>query len=144
MFIVDPSLTTSCVIAMLVILMKLISVTGLMGKYESFRSISQSTWKLVVLNFESSKFFTLISWNTNKLYHIMLYWLHLTMFKPCSWRGVLDTTLCDKVCQWLKIIAIGRWFSPGTLVSSTNITDCHEITEILLEVVLNTINLNQS
>ena len=29
-------------------------------------------------------------------------------FKPRSWRGVLDTTLCDKVCQWL---ATGRWFS---------------------------------
>jgi len=22
-------------------------------------------------------------------------------FEPCSWRCVLDTTLCDKVCQWL-------------------------------------------
>jgi len=20
-------------------------------------------------------------------------------FQPCSWRGVLDTTLCGKVCQ---------------------------------------------
>ena len=30
------------------------------------------------------------------------------------------------------------WFSPGTLVSSTNKTDCHDITEILLKVVLNT------
>ena len=27
-----------------------------------------------------------------------------------------DTTLCDKVCQWL---ATGRWFSPSTPVSST-------------------------
>ena len=26
-------------------------------------------------------------------------------------RGVLNTTLCDKVCQWL---ATGRWFSSGT------------------------------
>ena len=26
---------------------------------------------------------------------------------PSSWRGVLDTTLYDKVCQWL---AAGRWF----------------------------------
>jgi hypothetical protein len=32
------------------------------------------------------------------------------------------------------------WFSPGTLVSSTNKTDRHDITEILLIVVLNTIN----
>jgi hypothetical protein len=33
-------------------------------------------------------------------------------------RGVLDTTLCDEVCQWL---VTGRWFSVGTPVSSTNI-----------------------
>ena len=39
------------------------------------------------------------------------------------------TTLCDKVCQWL---ATGLWFSPGPLVSSTNKTDRHDITEILL------------
>jgi hypothetical protein len=50
----------------------------------------------------------------------------------------LCTTLCDKVCQWL---ATGWWFSPGTPVSSINKTDHHDITEILLEVVLNTINL---
>jgi hypothetical protein len=31
-------------------------------------------------------------------------------------------------------------FSPGTRVSSTNITDRHDITEILLKVALNTIN----
>jgi hypothetical protein len=31
-------------------------------------------------------------------------------------RGVLDTTLCDKVCQWL---ATGQRFSPGPPVSST-------------------------
>ena len=51
-----------------------------------------------------------------------------------SRRGVLDTTLCDKVCQWL---ASGWWFSMGTPVSSTNKTDCHDITEILLKVALN-------
>jgi hypothetical protein len=50
--------------------------------------------------------------------------------------GVLDTTLCDKVCQWL---AGGLWFSP---VSSTKKTDCHYISEILLRVALNTITLN--
>jgi hypothetical protein len=36
-------------------------------------------------------------------------------------QGVLCTTLCDKVCQWL---ATGRWFSP---VSSTYKTDRHDI-----------------
>ena len=53
-------------------------------------------------------------------------------------RGVLSKTLCDKVCQWL---VTGQWFSPSTLGSSTNKTDRHDITEILLKVVLNTITL---
>ena len=34
----------------------------------------------------------------------------------------------------------GRRFSPGTLVLSTNKTDRHDISEILLEVALNTLN----
>jgi hypothetical protein len=54
-------------------------------------------------------------------------------FEPRSWRGVLDTTLCDKVCLWL---ATSRWFSRGTPVSSTNKSDRHNITEILLKVAL--------
>jgi hypothetical protein len=41
--------------------------------------------------------------------------------------------LCHKVCQWL---ATGQWFSPGSPVSSTNKTDRHNITEILLKVTL--------
>ena len=49
--------------------------------------------------------------------------------------GVLYTTLCDKVCQWL---AAGQWFSPVTQISSTNKTDHHDIAEILLKVALNT------
>jgi hypothetical protein len=56
-------------------------------------------------------------------------------------RGVLDTTLCDKICQWLAC-QTGRWFSPRTLVSSTNKTDHHNITEILLKVALNTVTPN--
>ena len=43
--------------------------------------------------------------------------------------GVLDTTFSDEVCQWL---VTGQWFSPGTPVFSTNKTDHHDITEILL------------
>ena len=48
-----------------------------------------------------------------------------------------STTLCDKVSQWL---GAGRWFFPGPPVSSTNKTDRHDITEILLKVALSTIN----
>ena len=46
-------------------------------------------------------------------------------------RGVLDTTLCPKICQLLAC-QTGRWFSPRTLVSCTNKTDHHDIAEILL------------
>ena len=57
-------------------------------------------------------------------------------FESRSWPSVLDTTLCDKVCQWL---ATCQWFSPGNPVSATNKTDRHDITEILLNVALNNI-----
>ena len=58
----------------------------------------------------------------------------LTLWHPIPLRwGDLDTTLCDKLCQWL---AAGWFFFP---VSSTNKTDHHDITEILLKVALNTI-----
>jgi hypothetical protein len=53
--------------------------------------------------------------------------------------GVVWEWLCDKVCQWL---AVGRWLSPGTQVSSTNKTDGYDIAETLLTVVLNTITPN--
>jgi hypothetical protein len=45
-------------------------------------------------------------------------------------------TLCDKVCQGL---VTGGWFSPVTPVSSTNKTDRHDITEIVLKMALNII-----
>ena len=60
------------------------------------------------------------------------------LLRHCSWRGVIYTTLCDKVCQWL---VTDQWFSHGTSLSSTNKTDSHGITEILLKVTLNTITL---
>jgi len=40
--------------------------------------------------------------------------------------------------------AAGRWFSPCTPGSSTNKTDLHDITEILLKVALNTIKSKQT
>ena len=78
------------------------------------------------------------SWIYNYICNQCLSPLNLWFRIPLR-RGVLDITLCDKVCQWL---ATGRWFSPGVPVSSTNKTDCHDITEILLKVALNTKHLN--
>ena len=62
----------------------------------------------------------------------LMLWVRLPLRARC---------LCAKVCQWL---AAGLWFSPGTLVSSTNKTDRHDIAEILLKVSLNTIKPNQT
>jgi hypothetical protein len=62
--------------------------------------------------------------------------LYCVLYNVClNMWGVLDTTLCDRVCQWL---ATGQWFSPGTPVFSTNKFDHHDITEILMKVALNT------
>jgi hypothetical protein len=44
---------------------------------------------------------------------------------------MLYTALCDEV--WSE----GLWFSPAIIVSSSNETDCHNITEMLLKVKLN-------
>ena len=75
------------------------------------------------------------SWIYNYLCNQCLSPLKLKVWIPLMW-GVLDTTLCDKVCQWL---AVGQWFSP---VSSINKTDRHDMTEILLNVALKTITPN--
>jgi len=39
-----------------------------------------------------------------------------------------------------QLLAYDRWFSPGTLASSTTKTGRHDIAEILLKVALNTKN----
>ena len=41
------------------------------------------------------------------------------------------------MCQ---LLATGRWFSPGTPISSTNKTNCHDIAEMLLKVTLHLIH----
>jgi hypothetical protein len=85
---------------------------------------------------------TCMVWNMAVAVQSFKYWniltpLTLRVRTPLR-RGVFDTTLCDKVCQWH---AAGRWFSPGTPVSSTNKTNGHDKTDILLKVALNTITL---
>jgi len=43
----------------------------------------------------------------------------------------------------LSVTCAGRWFSPGTSVFSTNKTDRDYITDLLLNVALNTITITQ-
>ena len=70
-----------------------------------------------------------VSWTYNYLCNQCLSPLKLPV-RITLRRGVLDTTWCDKVCQWH---AAGQWFSP---VSSTTKTDHQDITEISLKVTL--------
>ena len=74
-----------------------------------------------------------MGWIYNYISNQCLSLLSLWVWIPLRW-DVLDTSLCDKVCQ---LFATGRWFSLCTPVSSTNKTDCQDITEILLKVALN-------
>ena len=67
-------------------------------------------------------------------------WIYNYMCNQCLsplrlWGWILLKARCTRyniMCQW---------FSPGTRISSTNKTDRHNITEILLKVALNTITL---
>jgi hypothetical protein len=70
----------------------------------------------------------MVVWFYNYICNQCLSPLMLWVRIPLS-RNVLDTTLCDKVCQWL---ATGQWLSPGTPISSTNKTDHHDINTITL------------
>ena len=57
-------------------------------------------------------------------------------FESHSWGGILDTTLCDSLsatCDGLVVFL-------STPLSSTNKTDCHNITEKLLKVALTLLN----
>ena len=65
--------------------------------------------------------------------------VHKVVISNPAHGEVFSIQHCDKVCQRL---ATGWWFSLGIPVSSTNKTDHHDITEILLKMALNTIILN--
>ena len=110
--------------------------------------ISQKSWSWS----HDSWIYNYLSWVVHPIFHyfqgavmVVIVWWHqrISPLKFRVWitytmRGVL---ICDKVFQWL---ATGRWFSPGTPVSSINKTDRIDIPEILLKVALNVITLTLS
>ena len=56
-----------------------------------------------------------------------------------TWQSVAIFVVFSYIAAvWVEKIL---WFSPGTLIFSTNETDRYDITEILLKVALNTIPL---
>jgi len=110
-----------------------------------FDLLSVFYWPLYCLSFFDLRFLitSLIFRGRNRLvvgftttYAISAYHHYSCEVEFRSWRDVLDTTVCDKVCQWF---AADRWYYPGTPVSFTNKTHRHDTADILLKVALNTI-----
>jgi hypothetical protein len=60
-------------------------------------------------------------------------------YRLLKYKGLKSTFLFG-LCAHTRfqdiVLATGRWFSPTPPVSSTNKTDRHDITEILLKVVV--------
>jgi hypothetical protein len=54
---------------------------------------------------------------------------------------VLDLLMNIPTITTTNLSTVDQWFSPGTLVSSINKIDRHNITEILFKEALNTITL---
>ena len=97
----------------------------------SFQNIGLTTWNMVkqsegdwqnIFTFWFTKdIFRIVQKHTKQVgVVVIVLWLDLQLSvqsvpittkavssNPGSWRGILDTTLCDKVCHWL---ATGRWF----------------------------------
>ena len=72
-------------------------------------------------------------------------WIYNYLCNQCLsplklWIWTLYMARCNHYCviKFVKELLQGRWFSQ---VSSNNKTECHDITEILLKVGLNTITL---
>ena len=73
------------------------------------------------------------------IYAISAYHHRCCEFESRTGRGVQHYVI--KCVSDLRQVS---GFYPGPLLSSTNKTDSHDITEILLKVVLNTINNKQT
>jgi len=63
------------------------------------------------------------------------------LFGYCEFESHSGQDIQHYVIKFVSDWQEGRWFSSGTSVSSTYKTDSHDITELLLKVALNTINL---
>jgi hypothetical protein len=85
-----------------------ISICSVIGSFSSISTKGSRSHDCMVVGFTTT-------------YGISAYHYWSWEFESRSWRGVLNTKLCHKVCQWL---ATSGWFSLETLVSSSNKNNC--------------------
>ena len=86
-------------------------------------------------SFDLQKKNTLINLCTNSFPHNII---NMDKTKVLTVSNTLLAKKLDRSC-WLKTVTLKTKIIIGTPVSSTNKTDRHDITEILLKVALNTI-----
>jgi hypothetical protein len=108
--------------------------------------------------FSISSHYSLFTDNLNAWYtNLSTNWFPVTKYKQGpSWSWSYGSWIYTYLMLWvwiragevysiqhyvIKWLAAGWWFSPGTPVSSTNKSDSHCITEILLKVALSIITL---
>jgi hypothetical protein len=72
---------------------------------------------------------------------VLFIWYLLASLKKMSLYFILASTCFSPYWRVFEKHGFPHW---GTRVSSTNKTDCHDITEILLKVALNSIKPNQT
>jgi hypothetical protein len=79
----------------------------------------------------------------------LLYRIQQPLIEPITNTAWLRARICKlkkkgaaESVNGYQLLANGQWFPPGTLASSTNKTDRHDIAEIFLKVALS--KLNQS
>ena len=98
----------------------------------------------MIVGFPSACEISITTKLVSEVYSIQHYMIKFVSYlrQDCGFLKVLrfPPPIKIKICQWL---VAGRWFSQGTLISSSNKTNCHDFAEIWLKVALNTINLTQ-
>ena len=109
-------------------------------------------WQCVFVSIHCGRAFTYIAQFTGTVGVVFVWQLHLPrqLVLQLPMQSVYITTkvvssnpVHDEVYSiqhYVITFVSGRWFSPGTLFSSSNKTDRQDITEILLKVALITIN----
>ena len=91
-------------------------------------TVCRTKFKLSCFKVKRGEVFTFIFLLCSQWLSLLMLWVQILLMARCTQYNIV-------------LLATGWWFSPGSLLSSTNKTDRHNITEILLKVAFNTITL---
>ena len=124
---------------MILVLSQIYGAQNILLTFRTWHHMNLYIWcllEMIVLLYINLKEYQIPFYNINfngkailfaRFYFITTYAISAYRHQRCEFKLHSIQHLCDKVSQWL---AAGQWFPHGTLVSSTNKTECHEITDI--------------